>query len=103
MAAKKKPNAVPATDLEYAERAYIQIEKDLELARIDRSHQAVSALHRRQEEAWRMLQEARAAAPTDPFAGLSPEEIEGRLTDEARAMPLEHLAVLARVYKERCA
>lgn len=98
---KSKVTEIPATDLAYAEHIYRQIESDLALARADKSHQAVASLYRRQEEAWRAIQAARAAQPTDPFAGLSDAEIRQRLTDEARAMPLDHLAVLATVYQER--
>lgn len=102
MAAKKKP-LIPQSAVEYAEQMYQQVCLDLDAARSDKSHQAVAALYRRQQDAWELLVAARAERPTDPFAGLSQEEIEARLVEEARAMPIEHLAVLARVYRERSA
>lgn len=96
----KKP-AIPVNAVEYAEQMYLQVCNDLDAARGDKSHQAVAALYRRQQDAWELLEQARHAQPADPFAGLSAAEIEQKLRDEAMAMPLEHLAILARVYQER--
>jgi hypothetical protein len=96
-----KKSAIPVNAVEYAEQMYLQVCKDLDAARSDKSHQAVAALYRRQQDAWELLEQARHAQPADPFAGLSAAEIEQKLREEGTAMPLEHLAILARVYQER--
>jgi hypothetical protein len=59
--------------------------------------QAVRAI----KDARDALDEELAKSPSDPWAGLSEDEIRHRLREEAADMPEQHLAVLVEVYCER--